>query len=78
MYYNVKDPGKHYTHKNVNINVTKNATTGQVSGSIIATVTKPGIGGTYNLLVKGLLATIQFDLVARQLQPGRPANQTMR
>ena len=53
--------------QNININVTKNATTGQVSGSIIATVTKPGFGGRYNLLVKGNPVPISYNIIGGAL-----------
>ena len=53
--------------QNININVTKNATTGQVSGSVIATLSKPGFGGSYNLLVNGNPLPISYNIIGGAL-----------
>jgi len=53
--------------QNININVTKNATTGQVSGSVIATLSKPGFGGSYNLLVNGNPVPISYNIIGGAL-----------
>jgi hypothetical protein len=51
----------------LHVNITKNATTGQVSGSIIAAVTRPGFGGSYNLLVKGNTVPISYNIIGGAL-----------